>query len=172
MIDIITFDYTERLLKLKHNVLYEAGARGIMFELQYSPMVKSKKERRMILSNMISLCRTLRGKYMIISSASSTSLEHRSPGDIASLVDLLELNPKRMLDALTKNMASAIKRGKLRKMFKGVISEVRGNGAGEGQEAVVDGKNHIQKRNPGSKQGSGAKVGESFGEAYKKLKNG
>lgn len=53
MVDIITFDYSERLFKLKHNLLAEANKRGIFFEILYSDCIKNPDDRRMIMSNLV-----------------------------------------------------------------------------------------------------------------------
>lgn len=53
MVDIITFDFSNKLFKLKHNLLLEAAKRGIFIEMVYADAIKNSANRRMILSNLI-----------------------------------------------------------------------------------------------------------------------
>lgn len=85
VVDIVTFDLTDKLFKLKHNLLYEGGAKGLFFEMQYSDALKNEKTRRMVLSNMANISRVSRGKHLIFSSGAKNSLQQRSPADLHSL---------------------------------------------------------------------------------------
>lgn len=84
-VDILTFDYTQKMFKMKHSTLYEAGQKGIIFEMIYSQAILDSNNRRMIMSNLIYLSRTLRGKHTILSSGANSHIFHRTPSDIYSL---------------------------------------------------------------------------------------
>ena len=85
MVDIITFDYNERLFKIKHNLLAEASKRGIFFELNYSDAIENPDNRRMVISNLLGLIRLSRGTGLILNSGASRSIFHRSPSDLMCL---------------------------------------------------------------------------------------
>lgn len=85
IVDIVTFDLTDKMFKLKHNLLYEGGAKGLFFELQYAEALKNEKTRRMVLSNMANISRVSRGKHLLFSSGAKNSLQLRSPADLHSL---------------------------------------------------------------------------------------
>lgn len=85
IVDIVCFDLTDKMFKLKHNLLYEGGAKGLFFELQYADALKNEKVRRMVLSNMANISRISRGKYLLFSSGAKSSLQQRSPADLHSL---------------------------------------------------------------------------------------
>lgn len=85
IVDIITFELSDKLFKLKHNVMYEAANRGIKFELQYGEALRNEKCRRMVLSNIANVSRITRGKHLIFSSGAKSKLQVRSPADLCSL---------------------------------------------------------------------------------------
>lgn len=85
VVDIVTFYLSEKLFKLKHNVMYEAAGRGLKFELQYGEALRNEKSRRMVLSNMANVCRITRGKHLLFSSGARNKLQLRSPADLYSL---------------------------------------------------------------------------------------
>lgn len=85
LVDIVTFDLSDKLFKLKHNVMYEAASRGIKFELQYGEALRNEKVRRMVLSNIANVSRITRGKHLIFSSGAKSKLQIRSPADLYSM---------------------------------------------------------------------------------------
>ena len=85
VIDLITLDMGERLPKIKPNVMAEGAGNGLLFELQWGEAIRNEKNRRMVLSNLATLARISRGKYIILSSSARSHLHMRSPIDLYSL---------------------------------------------------------------------------------------
>ena len=82
IVDIVSLDLSERLPKLKPNVMAEAAEKGVFFECQYGEAIRNDKSRRMVLSNFSSLTKATRGKHLIVSSGAKSSLQLRSPSDL------------------------------------------------------------------------------------------
>lgn len=122
MVDIIAFDFSQKLFKMKHNLIEEAHKRGIFFEILYADSIKDTDDRKMILSNLVQQVRLSRGKNLIQNSGATKSLYHRSPPDLMCFGSLIELKPDEIFKAISENMSLCIKKASLRNSFKGAIS--------------------------------------------------
>lgn len=85
VVDLVTFDMAERLPKIKPNIMAEGAGKGLLFELQWGEAIRNDKNRRMVLSNLATMARISRGKYIVLSSSAKSHLHMRSPTDLYSL---------------------------------------------------------------------------------------
>lgn len=99
-------DYHFRLSNIK-----TAIARGIMFEICYSPALRDATCRRNLFSNATALIRATAGKNIIISSDAYDYLQLRGPLDVINLSSLFNMNPTQARDALTSNPERALIHG-------------------------------------------------------------
>jgi ribonuclease P/MRP protein subunit RPP1 len=121
-IDIISLDLTQLLpFRLKIATVGQAIARGIYFEIQYSPLFSSPSTRKNWLSNTAALVRASQGKNLIISSGAESAIHMRSPADIANLSILFGLNPQLAKDSMSKHYSSALLHAETRKTYRGSI---------------------------------------------------
>lgn len=90
-IDMITLDMSGRLaFPLRPGYLKLAMDRGVVFELQYAPMIRDPSARRHTIANALSLLRTLKGgKHVVLSSGATAPWQIRAPSDVMNLAGLL-----------------------------------------------------------------------------------
>ncbi|KMU74353.1 ribonuclease P/MRP subunit [Coccidioides immitis RMSCC 3703] len=89
--DIISLDLAVRLpFHFKFKTLSSAVARGVRFEICYSPGLTGSgpEARRNLISNAISLVRATRGRGIILSSEAKQALGVRAPFDVINLACL------------------------------------------------------------------------------------
>lgn len=68
----------------------KAVARGVLFEVRYAPLVEeSGQKRQQLMSAVMSIFETLRGKNMILSSGARVMDPLRGPHDVANLAIVL-----------------------------------------------------------------------------------
>ncbi len=102
-IDIISVDLKERLpFYFKITTIHQAVQRGIVFEINYSHLIMESKTRRNFISNVYSLLRSAGAKDIIVSSGATSSIQLRSPHDVANLSILFDINSGKMEEFITK----------------------------------------------------------------------
>ena len=74
-------------------------ARGVVFELEFNPMLRDPASRRQWLMNAQSVVTLCRGKNLLLTSGARTSLEARSPYDLAQVARLVGVRaePERLM---------------------------------------------------------------------------
>lgn len=88
-IDIISIDMTSRIpFPLKHGFVRQAVAKGIKFELLYSPVIRDGGNRRNVLANALIISRVTGGKNLILSSGTELPWQVRAPRDVINLAAL------------------------------------------------------------------------------------
>ncbi|XP_061412173.1 ribonuclease P protein subunit p30 [Lethenteron reissneri] len=134
-VDIIVIDGTERQpFYFRHPSVRGAIARGVFFELSYSPAVRDAAARRSTISNALSLTLVCKGKNVIISSGTDNPLYLRGPYDVANLALLFGLSESEGKNAVSSNCRAVIIHAKTRKMAKGVILTERLGDPGGGEK--------------------------------------
>lgn len=120
-IDIISLDLTEKMPYFKHSTLNAAIQRGIYFEINYSPCIRSSDSRKNVISNCLSLIRASRGKNIIISSEMRQIMEIRGPYDVMNIAVLFGLNPSESRKCLIDNCKKVIRHADERKFLKSAV---------------------------------------------------
>lgn len=92
-VDIISFDLARRLpFRLRVPAVRAALARGISFELCYSPALREPNSRRQLFANALAVVRATGGAGVILSSGAQRAFELRGPYDVANLGTLFGLS--------------------------------------------------------------------------------
>ncbi|CAM9499907.1 unnamed protein product, partial [Heterosigma akashiwo] len=88
--DIISLDFSERLGFFLHKRDIDAAvARGMIFEVEYSPAIRDSSAKRHLVSNSTTLISFLRGRHIIFSSGSESFMDLRSPSDVMNISQVL-----------------------------------------------------------------------------------
>jgi len=121
--DIISLDFNEKLPFYINRVDAEqAILRGLMFEIKYSPMIRSRDMRRNIISQAQNLVDICKGKNIIVSSACEKAIELRGPYDVSNLSLLFGLNQGDAKCAVTSNYRDLIMKVRSRKTALSALS--------------------------------------------------
>ncbi|KAK9370656.1 RNase P subunit p30-domain-containing protein [Lipomyces kononenkoae] len=124
-IDLISLDLSQRLpFYLRHRTLGAAVARGIKFEICYSPSTRQgdNNVRRNLISNAAALFRATRGKGIIISSAAMSALECRGPYDVANLATLWGFTQEKGKAAVATDARAVVVHARMRRRsYKQVV---------------------------------------------------
>lgn len=116
-IDIISIDFTHKVpFPLNKKLLDEAIARGIHFEISYSPMLTISKIRKDIISGTKILIQFLRGKNIILSSSIDNSINIRGPYDIINIGEILNLTAEQAKNAISKNVLALLSHAHARRL--------------------------------------------------------
>lgn len=121
-VDIISLDFCEYLkFFFNKKLLRQAVEKQVMFEICYGKAIGNQSAyRKYFMSKVSELVENIKGKNLIISSGTNEELLHRNPHDAMSLGKLIGISQNDARAALSSNWENCIKRGKLRKCFKGV----------------------------------------------------
>jgi ribonuclease P/MRP protein subunit RPP1 len=116
-------DLTQLLpFRLKFATIGQAIARGIYFDIQYSPLFSSPSTKKNWVSNTAALVRASQGKNLVISSGAESAIHMRSPTDIANLCILFGLKPQAAKESMSKHYLSALLHAETRrKTYRGSI---------------------------------------------------
>lgn len=125
-VDILSLDFCEPIkFFFNKKLIRQAIEKHIMFEISYSKVVSdSKAYRKMFLGKTRELVEVTKGKNIVLSWGSSMQLLQRNPHDVVSLGELMGLTKQQAMNALQSNCEDLIRRGKLRKSFKGAAEVV------------------------------------------------
>lgn len=121
-VDMISLDFGQRLaFPLRPGYINVARSKGMVFEIQYSPMIRDSSARRHTLSNAQQLLRSLKGgKDVIVSSGATAAWQIRAPSDVASLAGLFGMASHLRKAALTLHPHAAFMNAATRKhTFRG-----------------------------------------------------
>ncbi|ODQ79210.1 hypothetical protein BABINDRAFT_38312 [Babjeviella inositovora NRRL Y-12698] len=128
-IDIITFNYAERLpCFLRHKTVGAAIEKGIKFEVVYSPAIAGPagyadgvtvstaalQSRRQFFNNAASIIRASRSRGLVLSSGAASPLQCRGSFDVCNLLILLDLDHSRCKAAMTEVPSKVVLSGRLR----------------------------------------------------------
>jgi ribonuclease P/MRP protein subunit RPP1 len=94
-VDLITLDCSQRLqFHLSLKAVQAAHARGVRFELCYSPAIQEAGNRRHLFSTAQTLNAVVGGFPIVLSSGASDALVTRGPFDVSNLASLMGLGSK------------------------------------------------------------------------------
>lgn len=121
--DIMALKMDEKMdFSLNHHAVRQAIQNKIIFELLYSPAIRSASVRKYIFRNAVELVEKAKGKGIIISSGGERKMDFRSPLDIINLGNLFSLSGSQCTDAISKNCHSALVHMETRKFtYKGAV---------------------------------------------------
>ncbi|EGD78695.1 hypothetical protein PTSG_01673 [Salpingoeca rosetta] len=124
--DIITFDISQRMpFFVKTTHVSQALARGIFFELCYSPVIQDETARRNAIANAQNIVRICKGKNIIISSGTGERRLLRAPRDVFTLTRLFGLTQDQCVAAVSQCAMQTVSRGFMRtSTFRGVTAVV------------------------------------------------
>jgi ribonuclease P/MRP protein subunit RPP1 len=122
-VDIISLDLSKRLAyRFKPAAVQAAIARGIHFEILFSPALRDAASRRQLFTNAQALCRETRGKNIIISSGARSVADLRGPYDVSNLGTFLGLTPHQAKNAITCGPVNALRHATARKAYRGTLT--------------------------------------------------
>ncbi|GAB2214699.1 hypothetical protein Drorol1_Dr00019061 [Drosera rotundifolia] len=117
-VDLISIDFSDKLrFRLKLPAIKAALARGVFFEICYSPLLEDAHLRGYLIPNVKYLVSWTRGKNLIVSSCASSVLGLRGPADVSNLLFLLGLPLQHAKSAVSKNCRSMITSALKKKQF-------------------------------------------------------
>lgn len=118
--DLITINLSKPLrFHLSQSHVQCAVRRGVAFEILYSKVLHADEStRRSIFGNARLLCRSTRGKGLVLSSGTANPLDLRSPSDAQNLATLFGLKPAEAKAAVESTCARIVERAGLRRGFK------------------------------------------------------
>lgn len=147
--DIISLDLSVRLLfHFKFKTVASAIARGVRFEICYSPGITGSgpEARRNLIANATALIRATRGRGIIISSEAKRALGVRAPWDVVNLACVWGLPQDRAKEAICEEARKVVALSKVKRTsFRGVVDVVYG-----GDEAEKGKQKAITKEAQGS----------------------
>lgn len=115
-IDIISLDISNKLpFHLRPQLVTQAAANGIVFEICYAEMLQNPAARRQQISNAQQLARALRGRNVILSSQARRPLEIRAVGDVVNLGFLFGFDQSAAQAAVSTNVETMMNRAAARK---------------------------------------------------------
>jgi len=116
-IDLISIDFTHRVpFPTNKALLDEAVARGVFFEIVYTPMLTNATLRKDVMSGTRVLIQFLRGRNIVLSSGVEHCQDVRGPFDAINIGQLLGMSQQQAKDAICKNAQSLIQHGAARKL--------------------------------------------------------
>ena len=122
-VDIIVVDTLQRLpWMLRHGIVQQAIARGVMFELAYGPGLSDSKARKAFFANGMALVRATKGRNIILSAGSSRALDTRGPYDVANLGEVLGMNSQQARAAIDGNCRAALLHSAARRAYRGTLT--------------------------------------------------
>ncbi|OCK77522.1 PHP domain-like protein [Lepidopterella palustris CBS 459.81] len=128
--EIISIDLTQRLAAhFKFKMLSQAIARGVRFEICYSPgiLAVDSSARRNLIGNVTQLIRATRGRGLVISSEAKIALGCRAPADVINLASVWGLGQERGKEAICKEARSVVVTAQLKRTsYRGVVDVVYG----------------------------------------------
>mmetsp|Transcript_40678 Transcript_40678/g.68105 ORF Transcript_40678/g.68105 Transcript_40678/m.68105 type:complete len:285 (+) Transcript_40678:246-1100(+) len=145
--DIITMDFTRRLpFRLRPQLVKQALQRGLLFEVEYSGLLRSGTARRQLIGQAAALMKACGVGGVVLTSGALRAMELRGPYDVVNLASLFELNTNAAKAALASQCERVLAHGAARKTFKGIIQvvplhmeeEAAGEGSGEEGMEVED----------------------------------
>ncbi|KAL9261094.1 GAMETOPHYTE DEFECTIVE 1-like protein, partial [Drosera capensis] len=117
-VDLISIDFSDKLrFRLKLPAIKVALARGVFFEICYSPLLEDAHLRGYLIPNVKYLVSWTRGKNLIVSSCAASVLGLRGPADVSNLLFLLGLPLQHAKAAVSKNCRSMITSALKKKQF-------------------------------------------------------
>lgn len=115
-VDIISFDLARRLpFRLRVPTVRAALARGITFELCYSPALREPNSRRQLFANALAVVRATGGAGIILSSGAQRAFELRGPYDVANLGTLFGLSLAAAKAAVSSRTAAVLQHAAARR---------------------------------------------------------
>ena len=115
-VDIISFDLARRLpFRLRVPAVRAALARGITFELCYSPALREPNSRRQLFANALAVVRATGGAGIILSSGAQRAFELRGPYDVANLGTLFGLSLAAAKAAVSSRTAAVLQHAAARR---------------------------------------------------------
>ncbi|KAJ7987732.1 hypothetical protein DPEC_G00329540 [Dallia pectoralis] len=125
-VDIICVAGSERQpFCFKISPVNGAIARGVFFEISYTPAIRDATTRRYTIANSISLMETCKGKNVIVTSGAERPIELRGPYDIANLGLLFGLSEQDGKAAISTNCRAVHLHGETRKTALGIIHTMK-----------------------------------------------
>lgn len=90
-VDMISLDMSQRLsFPLRPGYIKVARDKGMVFEVQYGPMIRDPSARRHTISNALQLLRSMKGgKGVVLSSGATAAWQIRAPADVMNIAGLL-----------------------------------------------------------------------------------
>jgi ribonuclease P/MRP protein subunit RPP1 len=156
--DIISLDLSTRLpYHFKFKTIAAAVARGVRFEISYSPGITGSgpEARRNLFSNAMALIRATRGRGIIISSEAKRALGVRAPWDVVNMACVWGLTQERAKEAVCEEARKVVAlAGLKRTSWRGIVDVVHG-GERETEKAAAGAKKIDEA--PSSKNGNGVK---------------
>eukprot|EP01112_Ceratiomyxa_fruticulosa_P002666 TRINITY_DN1280_c0_g4_i5.p1 TRINITY_DN1280_c0_g4~~TRINITY_DN1280_c0_g4_i5.p1 ORF type:complete len:222 (+),score=32.96 TRINITY_DN1280_c0_g4_i5:558-1223(+) len=184
-VDIITLDTSARLsFPLRPAIVHQATVRGVHFELNYSLSLRDPNTLKHFISTAVTLIRSTRGKYLILSSGALSDMELRSPKDIANLCSLFGLPFSIGKETVQKAPQAVVLHAELRSIPQGILkivessgpswktitdSELQPTGDTEPKPISTKGKNKSKSKNKNKNKNKDKKV-ESVQEGQKTKK--
>ena len=103
-------------------VVRAALARGVVFELCYSPALREPSARRQLLANATALVRATGGRGLLLSSGAARAFELRGPHEAANLGTLFGLTQAAAKEALLGRALALLNRAAARRAAGGFAS--------------------------------------------------
>ena len=116
--DIVSLDLSQPLpFRLHPGHVQTALKRGLVFEILYSKLLLDETTRMNVFSGAKSLCRSTRGRGIIISSGTRKLMDLRSPSDIINIAALFDLKGSQAKDSVCDTCRKLIHRVVISKQF-------------------------------------------------------
>jgi RNase P/RNase MRP subunit p30 len=112
-IDIISIDFAHHSFSLNKKMLDAAVARGITFEICYSPLLTASRPQ--VIANSKVLLQYLRGRHVIISSAAETMSAVRGTLDVINILRIMQVSQERAAAAINKNCIAVLRHAAARR---------------------------------------------------------
>ena len=129
-ISLISLDLTVRHgYYFKHSLCRAAIARGVRFEICYSPgvLASDAAARRNLISNATQLIRATRGRGIVLSSEAKAAVGLRAPIDVVNLAVVWGLGAERAREAVEREARAVVALAEMRRTsWRGVIKVVDG----------------------------------------------
>ena len=122
-LDIIRLSLsTKRIFNLKKQHVNVAVDKGVVFEICYAPMLRSRDARRFTISNACRLSRQTAGKHLIVSSSAVKNIELRGAKDVENLATVFGLRYETARAAVSGTPSSTVKHSDIRlNTTKGIV---------------------------------------------------
>lgn len=166
--DLISLDLSVRLLfHFKFKTVASAIARGVRFEICYSPGITGSgpEARRNLIANATALIRATRGRGIVISSEAKRALGVRAPWDVVNLACVWGLPQDRAKEAICEEARKVVALSKVKRTsYRGVVDVVYG-GNEEDRSAKSKPKNAAKEAQGSSAKRKAASENTATGEA-------
>lgn len=116
-VDLICLDFSHKLsFALNKKLIDEAIARGVQFEITYSPILHSPSTRKEIINGVRVLVQYLSGRNIVLSSGAESHAQLRGPLDAMGIAQALKIPKHLAAKCVGEYCAAAVQHAMARKM--------------------------------------------------------